>query len=83
MLKRTTTIYVPIGEKPTNLPKKLNKRLVNKVMQPEYVLAHYVFSQQFVNYSETSDSGPSEKGTLYCKPLYSGQFLGPENSLSL
>ena len=29
------------------------------------------------NYSETSDSGPSEKGTPYYKPLYRGQFMGP------
>ena len=30
------------------------------------------------------DSGPSrERDTVLCKPLYSGQFLEPENSLSL
>ena len=34
-------------------------------------------------YNETSDSGPSEKGTQYYKPLYREQFLGPENSVSL
>ena len=33
---------------------------------------------------ETSDSGPSEKGTLYYKPfLYRGWFMGPENSIFL
>ena len=33
-------------------------------------------------YSETSDSGPSEIGTLYYKPLYSGQFKGPQKFVS-
>ena len=34
-------------------------------------------------YSETSDSGPSQKWILYYKPLYSVQFIVPENSVFL
>ena len=46
-------------------------------------VAHNESHVHFVNYSETSNSGPSEKGTLYYKPLYRGQFMGPENPVSL
>ena len=51
------------------------------------MMVHRVFSIREPtlkrDYSETSDSGPSEKRTLYYKPLYRGQFMGPENSVSL
>ena len=47
------------------------------------VKCHVKIYKAIILYSETSDSGPSEKGTLYYKPLYRGQFMGPENSVSL
>ena len=62
----------------------MEKGLTERVLVVEKRQIHFSFSCLnivqctcsigMVNYSQTSDSGPSEIGTQYNKPLYKGRF---------